>query len=44
MTDTAFGNADPDRLAALYAPGLVRDDRLGSRALARPRSSRAAAG
>jgi len=36
MTDTAFGNADPDRLAALYAPGLVRNDRLGAAALHAP--------
>ena len=37
MTDTAFGNADPQRLAALYAPGLVRNDRLGVAALGEPR-------
>ena len=33
MNDTAFGAADPDRLAALYGPGLVRNDRMGAAAL-----------
>ena len=37
MTDTAFGDADPDRLAALYDPGLVRNDRMGPAALGEPR-------
>ena len=37
MPDTAFGDADPQRLAALYAPGLVRNDRLGAAALGEPR-------
>src|SRR3954451_4528730 len=36
MPDTAFGNADPDRLAALYAPGLKRNDALGAPALGAP--------
>ena len=36
MTDTAFGAADPDRLAALYAPGLVRNDRAGRGRAAAP--------
>jgi CubicO group peptidase (beta-lactamase class C family) len=36
MTDTAFGDADSHRLAALYAPGLVRNDRLGAPALGKP--------
>ncbi|HWK25843.1 MAG TPA: serine hydrolase domain-containing protein [Solirubrobacter sp.] len=29
MVDTRFGNADPDRLAALYDLGLKRNDRMG---------------
>jgi CubicO group peptidase (beta-lactamase class C family) len=37
MTDTCFGGADPDRCAALYTAGLVRDDRMGSGAFGRPR-------
>jgi CubicO group peptidase (beta-lactamase class C family) len=37
MTDTSFGHADPDRCAALYTPGLVRDDRMGSAAFGEPR-------
>lgn len=36
MTDTTFGPADPDRIAALYGPGLVRDKR-GAAALEAPR-------
>jgi CubicO group peptidase (beta-lactamase class C family) len=36
MKDTGFGNADPDRIAALYAPGLVRNDKLGAPALHDP--------
>jgi CubicO group peptidase (beta-lactamase class C family) len=36
MADTSFGPADPDRLAALYAPGLQRNDALGAAALGRP--------
>jgi len=36
MHDTGFGDADPHRLAALYAPGLVRNDRLGAHALHTP--------
>ena len=36
MTDTSFGNADPARMAALYAPGLVRNDRMGAVALGDP--------
>jgi CubicO group peptidase (beta-lactamase class C family) len=37
MPDTGFGNADPQRLAALYGPGLIRNDRLGAPALGNPR-------
>ena len=37
MTDTSFGGADPDRCAALYNPGLVRNDRMGSAAFGDPR-------
>lgn len=33
MTDTAFSAVDPNRLAALYTPGLERDDRMGQVAL-----------
>ena len=29
MRDTRFGDADPDRLAALYTAGLQREDRMG---------------
>lgn len=29
MTDTGFGTADPARTAALYTPGLLRNDVLG---------------
>jgi hypothetical protein len=29
MMDTGFGNADPTGTAALYTPGLMRDDALG---------------
>lgn len=40
MTDTGFGAADPDRLAALYVPkpggGLHRHDRMGDAALREP--------
>src|SRR5699024_3564650 len=36
MRDTAFGNADLDRLAALYAPGLMRNDALGAPASQAP--------
>ena len=36
MTDTAFSAVDPDRLAALYAPGLVRNDHMGAAALREP--------
>jgi CubicO group peptidase (beta-lactamase class C family) len=36
MGDTSFGEADARRLAALYNPGLVRDERLGPGALGRP--------
>jgi CubicO group peptidase (beta-lactamase class C family) len=36
MPDTAFGNADPNRLAALYRPGLVREDRMGQLGLRMP--------
>ncbi|MBW0115966.1 serine hydrolase domain-containing protein [Pseudonocardia abyssalis] len=40
MTDTGFGAADPDRLAALYVPrpggGLHRHDRMGDAALRAP--------
>jgi CubicO group peptidase (beta-lactamase class C family) len=36
MQDTAFGHADPGRLAALYGPGLVRNDRMGAPALGAP--------
>ena len=31
MTDTGFRAKDPARLAALYTPGLIRDDALGGR-------------
>jgi CubicO group peptidase (beta-lactamase class C family) len=31
MTDTGFGATDPARLAALYTPGLIRDDAMGNR-------------
>jgi CubicO group peptidase (beta-lactamase class C family) len=37
MVDTSFGGADPDRCAALYTAGLVRDDRMGSAAFGTPR-------
>jgi CubicO group peptidase (beta-lactamase class C family) len=37
MVDTSFGGADPDRCAALYSPGLVREDRMGSAAFGTPR-------
>lgn len=33
MTDTGFGGADPARTAALYTPGLVRNDVLGDSVL-----------
>jgi CubicO group peptidase (beta-lactamase class C family) len=36
MSDTSFGPADPSRLAALYGPGLTRNDRLGAAALHTP--------
>ncbi|QJY46409.1 serine hydrolase domain-containing protein [Pseudonocardia broussonetiae] len=40
MTDTGFGAADPERLAALYVPkpggGLHRNDRMGDAALREP--------
>ncbi|MDA0183721.1 beta-lactamase family protein [Solirubrobacter phytolaccae] len=36
MTDTAFSAVDPDRMAALYQPGLKRDDRMGQVALHTP--------
>ena len=36
MVDTAFSAVDPERLAALYAPGLVRNDRMGTAALREP--------
>jgi CubicO group peptidase (beta-lactamase class C family) len=36
MRDTVFGNADPDRLAALYNAGLVRNDRMGAGAAQAP--------
>ena len=32
MTDTGFGASDPARLAALYTPGLMRNDAHGRRA------------
>jgi CubicO group peptidase (beta-lactamase class C family) len=35
MTDTAFTARAPERLAALYGPGLVRNDVMGARALER---------
>ena len=37
MADTSFGGADPERCAALYNPGLVRNDRMGSAAFGTPR-------
>jgi len=37
MVDTSFGGADPERCAALYNPGLVRNDRMGSAAFGTPR-------
>ena len=37
MIDTSFSAVDPDRLAALYGPGLVRNDRMGAAALREPR-------
>jgi CubicO group peptidase (beta-lactamase class C family) len=36
MSETGFMAADPERLAALYMPGLVRDDTLGGAALREP--------
>jgi CubicO group peptidase (beta-lactamase class C family) len=33
MTDTSFGRGDPDRTAALYTPGLIRNDLLGDSVL-----------
>ena len=33
MVDTAFGGSDPARTAALYTPGLVRNDQLGDAVL-----------
>jgi CubicO group peptidase (beta-lactamase class C family) len=36
MSDTGFGARDPDRLAALYEPGLKRNDRMGGAALREP--------
>ena len=36
MDDTAFTAVDRERMAALYGPGLVRDDRLGQAALHEP--------
>jgi CubicO group peptidase (beta-lactamase class C family) len=36
MNETAFTATDPNRLAALYTPGLVRDDAMGGRALRTP--------
>lgn len=33
MTDTAFSAVDPGRMAALYEPGLKRNDRMGQAAL-----------
>jgi CubicO group peptidase (beta-lactamase class C family) len=35
MPDTGF-TADPDRMAALYDPGLIRNDEIGSRILREP--------
>jgi len=37
MTDTAFSATDPDRMAALYEPGLKRNDRMGQAALREPK-------
>ena len=36
MLDTAFSAVDADRLAALYSPGLVLNERLGAAALKPP--------
>jgi CubicO group peptidase (beta-lactamase class C family) len=36
MTETDFVASDPRRLAALYGPGLVRNERMGSGALRPP--------
>jgi CubicO group peptidase (beta-lactamase class C family) len=36
MGDTAFSAVDPGRMAALYGPGLVRNDRMGAAALHAP--------
>ena len=36
MTETAFSAIDPARLAALYTPGLIRDDAMGGAALRTP--------
>ncbi|MFG1927405.1 serine hydrolase domain-containing protein [Cryptosporangium sp. NPDC048952] len=37
MTDTAFSASDADRLAALYTPGLVRNNQMGRAVLQEPR-------
>jgi CubicO group peptidase (beta-lactamase class C family) len=37
MTDSAFTAVDHDRMAALYGPGLKRNDRMGQVAFAAPR-------
>ena len=37
MAATSFGGADPECCAALYNPGLVRNDRMGSAAFGQPR-------
>jgi CubicO group peptidase (beta-lactamase class C family) len=36
MSETAFQAVDPQRLAALYTPGLVRNDAMGENALKPP--------
>src|SRR3954469_3075068 len=36
MLDTGFAPVDPQRLAALYTPGLVRNDAMGDNALVQP--------
>src|SRR3954452_15897540 len=36
MSETAFHAVDPQRLAALYTPGLLRNDAMGNNALAQP--------
>ena len=37
MTDTAFAAVDPDRMAALYEPGLKRNDRMGQASIRAPK-------